>query len=598
MGKDSPYGVYLNVQNSLNFHTFAQDFPGVEDKQSLLNDITYFSNFQVCQVLELTDSSQLPDPTILDSIPNQLCYTGIISYNLAELYWAKLERDKRGVHSVPNVMRMNYRGYLGDYLISRKVESTVSVHRQMRTSSGDLGVIMYDRSNSIPFGMISFNVVAMLLHYGVPPETLLLPVPTYVIEKELGVVSLRDQVSYLYSIIDKNDPYAKAIQEHINLTYLIRHRHIPLRPSYRLVGVIDPFAVLQAGEVALGLERSAFALFGKTVLVASNTTVTPLALQRFQVKNEKLAGVDFTGCVVFNAVDGFYYMNTEFDSVNFNYRKSDFIVISEKDKDTHNKLMELDITPVVQSMKGDESFGALVSKIVNQTDALREKAVNYQLLRALVTKSRGDLDDFSYVLFNLIHTDERIKVKEELFRVPKVPHAPNFFGIQLEPMTPYFRFEELFNGFVEDEARKIEAFYKKDIREKSALKVLMSQAEMCSDEDLENARKQWFHYSVQLKKILDGEQNWLLQFVCGAALKKGGIERSIESLRRRYRMYNGAPDVRKKVALARYRVVYTEKISQEKAYLSPSFAFLMAETLFLKEQDTFAFSSRGGLLKQ
>ncbi|EMD43603.1 Hypothetical protein EHI5A_007360 [Entamoeba histolytica KU27] len=599
IGRNEPFGVFIDFTHSRNSLEFLSHFPGVEDKVSPINCIHYFSIFQKATPIEITDGTYYPDVTIMEIIPDQLTYTGIISYDLVTLYWSKISRDKKSVYSVPTLLRLLYKGYLGDFIVSQTIENKVYVHRQMLSPIGDVGqILLFDRSNAVPYGMISHNVVAMLLHYGVKPDLLFSKVEKHVSEKKITSIMTRDNSQYLYSIIDQQEPFSKALKEHINISQLLLQRHIPLYPSYRLVGVLDPYGILEPGEIAIGLVKNILISFGKTALVANNNDIHPLSLKRFIINNSKYPINDFTGCIIFSSKDPYYYVNTEFDSINFTYRRSDFIVFQEKERkeDRQDELMKLDIENVIDMMEVKQPFFNLIGRIINQTSFQQEKFIHSHLLNSLINNDLESFQSFADTFIKLKHTDKIMEVRECLFRIRKIPYSINFFGVPLDAITSHQRFNDLLNTFIEQEAKKIETLYKSSSRKEYANKQLLNDANECNEDLIQQARKQWFYYSTKLNKILKNNPNWLIEFLIGSSLRKGSQERAIEKLKNKYKLFNCEEKTRRLVALARYKVVYTEQIENETILLSPSFAFILSQELFLTKEETFALQSNNAII--
>ena len=303
---------------------------------------------------------------------------------------------------------------------------------------------------------------------------------------------------------------------------------------------------------------------------------------------------NYTGCIIFSAQDSFFYFNTHFDSINFTYRKSDFIIIGEREqKQNSDPLMELDSDDLLESMKVNLTFTNIVGRIINQTDSERERIVNLHLLDAIMNNEEELFKDYARTLIKLHHTEKTMEVRESLFRIPKIVTALNFFGIQHNGFTTHKRFDDLLLQTIDNVAVKIQNLYKRTNRKESAIKELLVQADNeCSDEMLIQARKQWLYYSAKLMQIVKDNSSYLIEFLIGSTLRKGNQERAIDNLKNKYKLTQLDERTRRLIALARYKVVYTENVEEETIPLSPSFAFILCQELFLDKKETFALHSK------
>ena len=589
-------GVFVNLNKSVNINTLYSDFPGVGDKITSINTISYFSLFQGCDIIELSDKSKYPQPTEMDLIPQQQCYTGLVSTDLVTFFWSTISRDRKKSYTIPRVVRMLYHGYLGDFVVTDEIEPfSIKVHQGMKTTIQDLPyVVLFDHSNKIPFGTISFNVISLLLHYRVPPSTLFDQIPSSIEKKSLETFKLSNPLHYLLSIAteglkkDERELYIELVKIHAKISKLFEDKRIPWIQSYHLVGIIDPFGVLEAGEVALGIDEVSLNTYGDTVLVSNNNEVHPLSLQRFKIANDKFPLKIFKGVIVFNSKDNFYYLNSTFDNINFSFRSCDFIIIAESREGTKKGLMQYDSTEVVSCMNVNKPFNKLLDVIINQIDLPRKRNLQMHLINSLVNRQMDDFGIYATLLFKLYHTDRIGDVKEGLFNIPFIQTDTNFFGIPLPLNSPQYAFNAMINKFIEQKTNYYIDRFKSNDRKECACRKILEDSYDCNEDYILQAKKQWQTYSRKLAEILGIDKTPTMEFLTGSTIHRSNtIQNQIEGLKKKYRMYSASENERKLTALARYQVVYSQDIQNCPILLSPSFAYIMADLLFINKENQF-----------
>ncbi|KAL7712394.1 hypothetical protein QTN25_009941 [Entamoeba marina] len=222
-------------------------------------------------------------------------------------------------------------------------------------------------------------------------------------------------------------------------------------------------------------------------------------------------------------------------------------------------------------------FNQYVSKILTQMDEQSIKLLKSHLLISLMEKNMSSFQSFATTYLKLMHTDKLVEVKEEVFGLHKVSTPINFFGVQL----------------LEGSKKKGYEFLQKfqESKEMICNKTLLEKSKSLPSNIMDQTRKQWFRYSSELGNILKGSPTTQMEYFVGASLKGGSIEHQLEHLKKKYRIFN-SPIERKQIALARYRLVYTEPLNQKNIILSPSFAYLIPEDLFINSNEAFAVGDR------
>ncbi|KAL7712393.1 RNA-dependent RNA polymerase [Entamoeba marina] len=335
--KEPFLGVFLNMKYSVDKQILFGDYPGIEDKSSKINSTQYSSLFQTGIFCNSKDIINY-EPEIIETTPyvnEQISFTGIVSTDLVSTIWSNISRDSKESYTIPKVVRMLYCGYFGDFIVTPSIgNSKVKVHKQMKTPINDTSfIILYDHSNTIPYGNISNNIVALLLHYSVPIKTLFDPIPNYISNHLNATLQISNPLHHLISVVDDpNDYYIDTVKKFVRFENIILRHQIPLNHSYHLIGVLDPLNELKKGEVVIGLDNPTVKSFGETILVANNNDLHPFSLQRFNIKNDNYSLKSILGVIVFSLYDAYYYLNSSFDSLKFKLRNSDFVIIGENQK--------------------------------------------------------------------------------------------------------------------------------------------------------------------------------------------------------------------------------------------------------------------------